>query len=101
MVNTVSEREILAAHRFPLDYQPQETAYACLEVADTGGGIPVLDIERIFDPFFSRKFSGRGLGLAVVLGITRAHDGVITVESEPGRGSVFRVFLPVSAKAVT
>jgi CheY-like chemotaxis protein len=99
-VKTVSAADIPAVNRFPIDYQPQENAYACLEVADAGCGIPGKDIEKLFDPFFSSKFIGRGLGLPVVLGIVRAHCGAITVESEPGRGSVFRVFLPVSAEAV-
>ena len=99
-VKTVSPAEIPAAHRFPLDWQPQDNAYACLEVTDAGCGIEDKDIENLFDPFFSSKFTGRGMGLAVVMGIVRAHGGVVTVESEPGRGSVFRVFLPVSGKEV-
>jgi len=99
-VKTVSLADIPARHRFPIDWQPQDTAYACLEVADTGCGIASHDIEKIFDPFFSTKFTGRGLGLSVVLGIVRAHGGAVTVESEPDRGSVFRVFLPVSIEAV-
>jgi PAS domain S-box-containing protein len=96
-VKTVSAADIPAAHRFPIDCQPQATPYACLEVADAGCGIPNEDIEKVFDPFFSSKFPGRGMGLAVVLGMVRAHDGFITVESEPGRGSTFRVFLPLAA----
>ena len=99
-VRTVTATEIPAARRFPVDYQTQEKAYACLEVADAGCGITANEIDKLFDPFFSTKFTGRGLGLPVVLGIARSHDGVVTVESEPGRGSVFRVFFPVSAEAV-
>jgi PAS domain S-box-containing protein len=99
-VKTVSPAEIPATHRFPIDWQPQDLAYTCLEVTDTGCGFEEKDIEKIFDPFFSSKFIGRGLGLPVVLGIVRAHYGAVTVESDPGRGSAFRVFLPVSAEEV-
>jgi PAS domain S-box-containing protein len=99
-VKTVFSAEIAATGRFPVDWQPQDKAYACLEVADAGCGIPCTDFDRLFDPFFSRKFTGRGLGLAVVLGIARSHNGAVTVESKPGRGSVFRVFFPVSQEAV-
>jgi two-component system, cell cycle sensor histidine kinase and response regulator CckA len=100
IVKTVSGESIPGLHRHPIDWQPQEIPYACLEVRDFGCGIADEDIEQIFDPFFTTKFTGRGLGLAVVLGILKAHSGAITVESEPGRGSIFRVFLPVSAEAV-
>ena len=99
-VKTVSHADIPASKRFPIDWQPQEIAYACLEVTDTGCGIADKDIEKIFDPFFSTKFTGRGLGLPVVLGIVKAHSGAVTVESKPGRGSIFRVFLPVSAEEI-
>ena len=97
-VKTVSHAKIPATKRFPIDWQPREGVYACLEVADTGCGIPESDIEKIFDPFFSTKFTARGLGLSVALGIAHAHGGGITVESTPGRGSVFRFYLPVSAE---
>jgi PAS domain S-box-containing protein len=99
-VKTVSASDVPAANRFPIDCQLQDAAYACLEVADAGSGIAGKDIEKLFDPFFSSKFTGRGLGLAVVLGIVRAHQGIITVESELGRGSVFRIFFPVSSEAM-
>ena len=99
-VKTVFAVNIPAVHRFPLDWQPQNNAYACMEVTDAGCGIEDKDIEKLFDPFFSSKFTGRGMGLAVVMGISRAHGGVVTVESEPGRGSIFRVFFPVSGEAV-
>jgi PAS domain S-box-containing protein len=99
-VKTVAAADLPATRCFPLNYQPQEKAYACLEVADAGCGIAAKEIDKLFDPFFSTKFTGRGLGLSVVLGIARSHDGFVTVESEPGRGSTFRVYFPVSAEAV-
>jgi len=98
-VKTASVKNMPNSDRYSIDCQPQDTAYACLEVKDSGCGIAEKDIEKIFDPFFTRKFTGRGLGLPVVLGILRAHRGIIAVESEPGLGSIFRVFLPVSAEA--
>jgi len=99
-IKTVSPAEIPASHRFPIGWQPQDNAYACLEVTDAGCGIAEKDIEKLFDPFFTTKFTGRGMGLAVVLGVVKAHGGAVTVESEPGRGSAFRVFLPISAEEV-
>ena len=59
------------------------------------------DLDKLFDPFFSNKFNGQGLGLPVALAIVKAHDGVIAVESATGRGSVFRVFLPMTAETVS
>ncbi|MBU2622900.1 MAG: response regulator [Proteobacteria bacterium] len=97
-VKTVSPADITASHRFPVEWKPQENDYACLEAADAGCGIADKDIEKLFDPFFSSKSTGRGMGLAVVLGITKSHGGAVAVESEPGKGSIFRVFLPVSAE---
>jgi len=70
--------------------------YVILEVADTGTGMESEIVARIFDPFFSTKFTGRGLGLAAVLGIVRANRGAIRVESAPGDGTIVRVFLPAN-----
>jgi PAS domain S-box-containing protein len=91
----VPTSEIPAAHRFPVDWQAADPFYACLEVLDSGCGIPAESMEKIFDPFYSSKFTGRGMGLAVVLGVARSLDGLVTVESEVGRGSRFRLFLPL------
>ncbi len=70
-----------------------------IEVADTGSGIPEEILSRIYDPFFSTKEEGKGvgLGLAVVYGIVDAHDGNITVKSSADTGTTFKVFLPIEA----
>lgn len=73
-------------------------AYLMLEVSDTGTGIPSEILEKIWDPFFTTKGEGKGtgLGLATVRGIVTNHGGFVRVDSEPGRGTVFRIYLPAA-----
>ena len=70
--------------------------YVLLEVADTGPGLEPVEQARVFEPFFTTKSAGRGLGLASVLGIVRAHAGLVRIQSARGRGTTFQVLLPRS-----
>jgi PAS domain S-box-containing protein len=73
--------------------------YIRLEVSDTGDGMSPEVMERIFDPMFTTKITGRGLGLALLLNVVQRHNGAIEVQSEVGRGTVFRVYFPAESKA--
>jgi signal transduction histidine kinase len=75
--------------------------YLCLSVSDNGVGIPIEIIDKIFEPYLTTKEIGKGsgLGLSVVHGIVTNYDGDISVESSPGNGSVFNVFLPVTTQS--
>jgi two-component system cell cycle sensor histidine kinase/response regulator CckA len=86
------EAEELAA--VTLGWERTAGRYCVLEVSDDGCGMSAADKERIFDPFFSSKSFGRGLGLAAVLGAVRTMGGSVEVRSAPGEGSVFRILLP-------
>ncbi|MGD0746156.1 MAG: ATP-binding protein, partial [Verrucomicrobiota bacterium] len=66
-----------------------------VSVTDTGGGIPPEQINRIFEPFYTTKHKGTGLGLMIVQRIVRAHGGRIELESHVGRGTTFRIWLPL------
>jgi two-component system cell cycle sensor histidine kinase/response regulator CckA len=82
--------------RMNIDSRPGR--YVLITVADTGAGIPPEIIDRIFDPFFTTKepASGTGLGLSTVMGIVKSHGGFISVSSQVGAGSEFKVYVPVA-----
>jgi PAS domain S-box-containing protein len=95
-VRAIDARDLSGSYGTP-DAAPGE--YVALEVSDTGPGIDPEIQQRIFEPFFTTRSTGRGLGLAGVLGIVVAHRGVIRIESRPGAGTMFQVLLPRSAAA--
>ncbi len=79
-----------------LDENIKEGPYVYINIADTGCGMSRDTLAKIFDPFFTTKFTGRGLGMAAVQGIIKGHRGAITVDSEPGKGTTFKILLPAS-----
>jgi CheY-like chemotaxis protein/two-component sensor histidine kinase len=83
----------------PILGQKKAEQYVCIQVADDGNGMDESIRSRVFEPFFTTKISkkGTGLGLAIVYGIVKNHEGVIDLQSSPGRGAAFRLFFPVLA----
>jgi CheY-like chemotaxis protein len=82
---------------FWLDENITEGFYVYIDIADSGCGMSRDTLAKIFDPFFTTKFTGRGLGMAAVLGIVKGHRGAIKVDSEPGKGTTFKILLPASS----
>jgi CHASE3 domain sensor protein/CheY-like chemotaxis protein len=68
--------------------------YVCLEVTDNGGGMDEETKEKIFEPFYTTKFTGRGLGMSAVLGIIKSHAGALQLFSQLGQGTTFKIYLP-------
>ncbi len=71
--------------------------YVCLTIRDNGAGMNPETQSRVFEPFFTTKFSGRGLGMAAVYGIIKNHDGSVALDSEPGKGTTVRIYIPAKS----
>ncbi len=97
-IKTVTSGDIELSHCSPVGWEANDETYACIVVNDRGHGMDEETISRIFDPFFTKKFLGRGLGLAVTLGIVKSFGGCITVSSIIDKGSTVRIYWPLSEK---
>jgi signal transduction histidine kinase len=71
--------------------------YLKITIQDRGIGIPARHLTRVFDPYFTTKRQGKGMGLAIAFAIVKRHRGTITVESEPGQGATFTIYFPAAA----
>jgi signal transduction histidine kinase len=76
------------------DHEILPGPYVCVTIEDNGTGMDENTCRRIFEPFFTKRFQGRGLGMSAAYGIIKNHGGWISVNSEPGKGSKVRIFLP-------
>jgi signal transduction histidine kinase/CheY-like chemotaxis protein len=99
VTRSLARSDVPASTGLPKD-GPQADRYLVLTFRDTGTGMDRKTLARIFDPFYSTKFAGRGLGLAAVHGIVRGQHGAIDVQSEVGVGTSFSVYMPASDKAL-
>jgi PAS domain S-box-containing protein len=96
---TISAENVVVkpAHALPL----KNGKYVKISIKDQGTGIPAEHLQKIFDPYFTTKQKGSGLGLSVTYSIIKNHDGYITVESELGVGTTFHIYLPSSQKRMS
>ena len=94
-IDVVEESEITEKHRYPNYWYSSARHFVRCMITDSGKGISEEKLDLVFDPFFSDKFTGRGLGLAVALGIVRSHGGYISVDSSVGKGTGFSLYFPI------
>jgi PAS domain S-box-containing protein len=93
-ISIIIENIVINEDYAKLHLQPAIGSYVVITIEDTGVGMSSEMLDRIFDPFFTTKETGTGLGLSTAVGIVKAHGGSIDVDSEVGRGSCFKVYLP-------
>ena len=93
-------KEAAAAQQVHVEGYLPEGEYVYCEVSDTGEGMDAENLAKALDPFFTTKFAGRGMGLATVLGIVRMHQGGVSLQSEPGKGTTARVLFPAGASGL-
>ena len=91
---TIAAENTMLGEESSINVKPGE--YVKISVADQGIGIPANYLAKIFDPYFTTKAEGSGLGLAVSYSIIKNHDGCIAVKSEPGKGTAFDIYIPAS-----
>jgi len=96
-IGMANPEDISKKNCWPLTFSPNTVRYVHVSVKDQGDGIAADQMEKVFDPFFSTRFIGRGLGLPLSLSIVKSHNGCMVLESIPGNGSTFHVFLPETA----
>jgi PAS domain S-box-containing protein len=94
IANAVQHSPRAGTVRITLDPVEGPRPGIAFRVEDDGAGIPSSDLERVFEPFFSRRKGGTGLGLSIAQRVVESHGGVLTAANRPGRGAVFTVFLP-------
>jgi CheY-like chemotaxis protein len=95
----VAHDDLEASNRYPRTFTPAAGRYMVFSVTDNGVGIEPAAIERIFDPFYSTKFLGRGLGLAVAMSALKAHAGCMLVKNNAEQGACFELCLPLSTES--
>jgi len=93
---TITTENLTVDNTTPNQSDLEPGPYICCTVQDTGCGMDADILARVFEPFFTTKFQGRGMGLAAVFGIVKNHGGQITVTSQPGLGSIFKIYLPAT-----
>jgi signal transduction histidine kinase len=98
-IHEADSERVMGWRTYPPEWEPAGGTYASLAIRDTGSGMTNEVLDRLFDPFFSTKFLGRGLGLALVLSAARSLGGAVAVETVLGRGSTFRLLVPIAETA--